>query len=179
MLLYMMPTVEPIVLRFQYHDFQKKNIVELMKSIWVYPDAHSRRCRVCQRYGVWAITALKEKWLSCYIDFDRVVFELTSRDKNYAFVPHIPPGFLLFLCQPHIRDQIMGKTTTTTTASTASRATAATTTTKLQHEEPTSTWRLRNYPQQSQATVNKTTVDALLINWCVTKTTTTTATTRK
>ena len=53
-----------------------------MKSIWVYSDAHSRRCRVCQRYRIWAIEALREKWLSCYIDFDRVVFKLTSRNNN-------------------------------------------------------------------------------------------------
>ena len=165
--LYMITTVEPLVSRFQYRDFQQKDVVQLMKSIWVFSDVHSRRCRACQRYRIWAIEALREKWLSCYIDFDRVVFKLTSRDKNYAFIPYIPPGFSLFLYQPHIRDEIMGKSTKTTT-----------TTTTTTEEEPTSTARLRQYLQQSESTTNKKSMTALLINWSVT-TTATTATTTK
>ena len=165
--LYMITTVEPLVSRFQYRDFQQKDIVQLMKSIWVFSDVHSRRCRACQRYRIWAIEALREKWLSCYIDFDRVVFKLTSRDKNYAFIPYIPPGFSLFLYQPHIRDEIMGKSTKTTT-----------TTTTTTEEEPTSTARLRQYLQQSESTTNKKSMTALLINWSVTTTATTTTTTK-
>ena len=166
--LYMITTVEPLVSRFQYRDFQQKDVVQLMKSIWVFSDVHSRRCRACQRYRIWAIEALREKWLSCYIDFDRVVFKLTSRDKNYAFIPYIPPGFSLFLYQPHIRDEIMGKSTKTTT-----------TTTTTTEEEPTSTARLRQYLQQSESTTNKKSMTALLINWSVTTTATTTTTTTK
>ena len=166
--LYMITTVEPLVSRFQYRDFQQKDVVQLMKSIWVFSDVHSRRCRACQRYRIWAIEALREKWLSCYIDFDRVVFKLTSRDKNYAFIPYIPPGFSLFLYQPHIRDEIMGKSTKTTT----------TTTTTTTEEEPTSTARLRQYLQQSESTTNKKSMTALLINWSVTTTATTTTTTK-
>ena len=165
--LYMITTVEPLVSRFQYRDFQQKDVVQLMKSIWVFSDVHSRRCRACQRYRIWAIEALREKWLSCYIDFDRVVFKLTSRDKNYAFIPYIPPGFSLFLYQPHIRDEIMGKSTKTTT-----------TTTTTTEEEPTSTARLRQYLQQSESTTNKKSMTALLINWSVTTTATTTTTTK-
>ena len=163
----MITTVEPLVSRFQYRDFQQKDVVQLMKSIWVFSDVHSRRCRACQRYRIWAIEALREKWLSCYIDFDRVVFKLTSRDKNYAFIPYIPPGFSLFLYQPHIRDEIMGKSTKTTT-----------TTTTTTEEEPTSTARLRQYLQQSESTTNKKSMTALLINWSVTTTATTTTTTK-
>ena len=165
--LYMITTVEPLVSRFQYRDFQQKDVVQLMKSIWVFSDVHSRRCRACQRYRIWAIEALREKWLSCYIDFDRVVFKLTSRDKNYAFIPYMPPGFSLFLYQPHIRDEIMGKSTKTTT-----------TTTTTTEEEPTSTARLRQYLQQSESTTNKKSMTALLINWSVTTTATTTTTTK-
>ena len=165
--LYMITTVEPLVSRFQYRDFQQKDVVQLMKSIWVFSDVHSRRCRACQRYRIWAIEALREKWLSCYIDFDRVVFKLTSREKNYAFIPYIPPGFSLFLYQPHIRDEIMGKSTKTTT-----------TTTTTTEEEPTSTARLRQYLQQSESTTNKKSMTALLINWSVTTTATTTTTTK-
>ena len=164
----MITTVEPLVSRFQYRDFQQKDVVQLMKSIWVFSDVHSRRCRACQRYRIWAIEALREKWLSCYIDFDRVVFKLTSRDKNYAFIPYIPPGFSLFLYQPHIRDEIMGKSTKTTTTTTATT-----------EEEPTSTARLRQYLQQSESTTNKKSMTALLINWSVTTTATTTTTTTK
>ena len=164
----MITTVEPLVSRFQYRDFQQKDVVQLMKSIWIFSDVHSRRCRACQRYRIWAIEALREKWLSCYIDFDRVVFKLTSRDKNYAFIPYIPPGFSLFLYQPHIRDEIMGKSTKTTT-----------TTTTTTEEEPTSTARLRQYLQQSESTTNKKSMTALLINWSVTTTATTTTTTTK
>ena len=165
--LYMITTVEPLVSRFQYRDFQQKDVVQLMKSIWVFSDVHSRRCRACQRYRIWAIEALREKWLSCYIDFDRVVFKLTSRHKNYAFIPYMPPGFSLFLYQPHIRDEIMGKSTKTTT-----------TTTTTTEEEPTSTARLRQYLQQSESTTNKKSMTALLINWSVTTTATTTTTTK-
>ena len=43
---------------------EKKEIVELMKCIWVYSDNHGKRCKVCRLYKNWAIEALEKKMVA-------------------------------------------------------------------------------------------------------------------
>ena len=95
--LYMMPTVEPIVMRFNYEHFQQKNITQLMQCLWIYSDAHGKRCKT---YRQWVIWSMKEKWSSSYINFDTVVYKLISRDQQYVYIMHIAAHFLLYLQQP-------------------------------------------------------------------------------
>ena len=87
-------------MRFRYEHFQQKSVTELMKCISIYSDSHGKRCKVCKTYRQWPIWALKEKWFSCYIDFDTTILKLMSTDSQYAFIQHIPLGFSLFLAVP-------------------------------------------------------------------------------
>ena len=102
-LLYMMPTVEPLVMRWNYEHFGKKSLTDLMKCIWIYSDNHGKRCKVCRVYRRWAITALESKWLSCYIPLKPLVQKLTTRHPSYAYIARLPPGFSLYL-RPIIKD---------------------------------------------------------------------------
>ena len=111
--LFMMPTLEPLVMRFRYEDFQQKNITQLMKCIWIYSDSHGKRCKVCRTYRLWAISTMKEKWLSYYIDFETTVQKLIARDLQYAYIIHAPSNFSLYL------KPIYPATAATATAATA------------------------------------------------------------
>ena len=111
--LFMMPTLEPFVMRFRYEDFQQKNITQLMKCIWIYSDSHGKRCKVCRTYRLWAISTMKEKWLSYYIDFETTVQKLIARDLQYAYIIHVPSNFSLYL------KPIYPATAATATAATA------------------------------------------------------------
>ena len=112
-------------MRFNYEHFEKKKtITQLMKCIWIYSDSHGKRCKVCKTYKNWAILAMKQQWLSCYIDFDTVVKKLVARDPQYEYITHIPAGFCLYLLLPTIRIPNSSATTTTTATATATATTA-------------------------------------------------------
>ena len=52
---------------------------------------------------------MKEKWLSCYVDFDTTVHNLCARDRRYKFIQYVPAGFSLYLAPP-TRQTVQTKT---------------------------------------------------------------------
>ena len=56
---------------------------------------------------------MKEKWLSCYIDFETTVQKSIARDLQYAYIIHGPSNFSLYL------KPIYPATAATATAATA------------------------------------------------------------
>ena len=90
--LYQVPFVYPLILRYNYEQFEKKGIVELMKCIWVYSDSHSKRCKVCRLYKNWSIEALEKKWLPEYIDFCTLVQKLKTEIQDTHTSPTCPRG---------------------------------------------------------------------------------------
>ena len=103
-LLYMMPIVEPLVMRWNYEHFKEKSLTDLMKCIWTYSDNHGKRCKVCRVYKRWDITTLRNKWFSCYIPLEPLLQKLKTRDPKYAYIAHLPSGFSLYL-RPVIRNE--------------------------------------------------------------------------
>ena len=95
--LYQMPYVYPLILRYSYEHFEKKEMVELMKCIWVYSDNHRKCCKVCRLYKNWAIEAAEKKWLPQYIDFCTIISRLKRRDLSLAYIAHLPTGYSLYL----------------------------------------------------------------------------------
>ena len=51
----------PLIMKFKFEDFLKKDITRLMQWIWPYSDAHGKKCKVCRTYRLWAISAMKKK----------------------------------------------------------------------------------------------------------------------
>lgn len=83
---------------FRSEDFDKRDIRNLMRLIWVYSGHHGKKCCVCKLYRGWAINALREKWLhEFYVDFNMVVTKLCSRDKNLSLISKFSNPNSLFL----------------------------------------------------------------------------------
>ena len=99
--LFMVPDMMPLIMKFKYEDFLKKDITRFMQWIWPYSDAHGKKCKVCRTYRLWAISAMKKKkWLSCSMDFETVVTKLIKRDQHWCNIPNIAPQESLFLNAP-------------------------------------------------------------------------------
>lgn len=50
-------------------DFDKKDITNLMKLIWIYSGYHGKKCNVYKLYKRWAINALRKKRLDDFYIF--------------------------------------------------------------------------------------------------------------
>ena len=155
--LYQVPFVYPLILRYNYEQFEKKGIVELMKCIWVYSDSHSKRCKVCRLYKNWSIEALEKKWLPEYIDFCTLVQKLKNRDPRYAYIAHLPTGYLLYL-----RPLLRATTTASATKTTADLLIAQHKAEKTLHNKFYNQTNNKYYFTKASATSTTTTITATI-----------------
>ena len=82
-------------LKFLLETFQQQDLPDLLISIWSYADHILNRddgCKICETYQNYCVTAAKEKWSNCYIDFEFAINNLKKRNRHWVNFDNFSPA---------------------------------------------------------------------------------------